>query len=43
MVRDNLRTLERFPLQRWKIGHLGPFGYQSRENVPEEFLPHLIE
>ncbi|MBO9462451.1 hypothetical protein [Labrenzia sp. R5_0] len=43
MVRDNLRSLEKHPIGRWKIGLLGSFGLQNREDVPEQFLKYLYE
>lgn len=43
MVRENFRTVDRHPVQRWKLGHVSTFGLQKREDVPEQIIRHLFE
>ena len=43
LAREDMRGLERYPLHRWKIGHLRTFGLQERNTIPEQFLEYLIE
>jgi hypothetical protein len=43
MIRDRLEKLDRYPVRRWKIGLLGPFGLQPRELIPKSVLLHLYE